>query len=133
MRIGGSVGFGQFEDRDVAAGKAIGTEIGLVGGDKEVAGRDGHGTFRTDAGGQRLDEFGLGASILVDRDERGTLHADHQIGVIAEVSDVHAFRLDTLGVGALVRIMAELGGQMVKRSAAVEQHFAGLVEDREAA
>ena len=98
------------------AGEAVLDEVGLVGGDEEVARRDGDQAFRADARGQDLEELRLGAGVLVDADQRAALGADEDQLVFAEGAGFEAFRLDALLVAGF-RIVAEHWRLRIRRTA----------------
>ena len=93
-------------DHHVGAGAAILDEIGLVGGDQQVARRDGDGALGGDARRQKLGEDGIAVAEPVDADGRAALGQDEGVGRAVEGGDFQTLGLDALGVGALVRIMA---------------------------
>ena len=72
-RIGRRGAFGALVDHDVRAGEAVLDEVGLVGGDEQVARRDGDSALRADAGRQQLEKLGAPRRCPVDADQRGAL------------------------------------------------------------
>lgn len=75
---------------------AILAEVEFVGSREEIALRDGDRAFRRNAGRQQLDEFGIGAGILIDADDRSTLGEQEEILIVPELGGFEAFRLDAL-------------------------------------
>ena len=73
--------------------------------------------------GQQLLEFRPAERIeRVDRDEAAALGADKEIVVVAEARVHDRLGLGALGVGAALRIVAVLNGELFERGAAVEGH-----------
>ena len=131
LRIGGGA-FGALVDHDMRAGEAVLDEVGLVGGDQQIARRDGDQAFRADARGQELEELAARRRCPCRRRQRGALGGDEDQLVVAEGADLEAFRLDALLVAG-VGIVAGIGRLVFEGRAGFVGDRAGLVEDGEAA
>ena len=129
LRIGGR-GILVFVDHHVRPHAAVLDQVRLVGGDEEVALRDGDGAFGRDAGGQELPEHRLRrVGGVVDRDGGGPLAQHEGVGRPAEGGEFHAFRLHALRVGPLVGVVAGLDDRRLEVGAALEDLCAVLGED----
>ena len=112
---------------------AILDQIGLVGGDDQVAAGDRLDAFRADARWQELCECRRGAIEFVDADQRGALGHHEELGRVAEAREFHAFGLDALVAAARLRVVAGLDRGPLEAGAVLVDHRSVAGEDREAA
>ena len=125
---GGTVGCA--EQHDVGTRAALCAQIGLVGGDQQVAGGQGHDAFGADARRQQLRQpRRRQVADIVDADQRSPFRDDEDMRDAPKGRDLDRFRFDTLGVRALVGIVARPDDRVFEAAARVVDDRAVAVKD----